>query len=87
MKFRNFELCILIVYVASVYSQTLYFTQQPEAVYYAHSSIPFVIQCKSTGIQITYRRSNVALDTTNSNESYTRSTPEEGIDGSEGGVI
>ena len=87
MKFRNFELCILLAYVASVYSQTLYFTQQPEAVYYAHSSIPFVIQCKSTGIRITYRRSNVALGTTNSNESYTRPTPEEGLDGSEGGVI
>ena len=87
MSFFIYKLCILFAYLVSVYSQALYFTQQPDAVYYAHSSVPFVIQCRSTGSEIKYRRDNVALSTTLSNGSFTRDTPVEGVDGSEEGII
>ena len=76
---------LLLTLSVSVYSQTLLFTQQPNASYYVHTSVPLVIQCASTGTQITYRRENTAISTTPNNEAYTL-TPVENTDASDSGV-
>ena len=70
----------------SVHSQTLMFSQQPEAYYYVHTNVPLVIQCASTGTMITYRRANSGVSTTTSNAAYTQSTPVLNVDASENGV-
>ena len=70
----------------SVHSQTLMFSQQPEAYYYVHTNVPLVIQCASTGTMITYRRANSGVSTTTSNAAYTQSTPVENVDASIAGV-
>ena len=87
MEFFNYKLCLLFAYLVSVYSQSLYFTQQPEAVYYAHNTVQFEIQCRSTGTKIVYRRSDAPMFTASSNESFIRPMPVEGVDGSDAGVI
>ena len=86
MKIFYFHLYTLIISGIFVSSQNLEFTQQPEAVYYAHSTVPLVIQCSSTGSMITYRRDNANIGVTTANEAYTQNTPVENTDGSEGGI-
>ena len=84
MKYLQFY--TLLCFVLFVSSQNLEFIQQPEAVYYIHTSVPLVIQCNSTGSVVTYRRDNTAVRTTVVNEAYTQSTPVEDTDGSEAGI-
>ena len=86
MKISYLYFYTLFCFVLFVSSQNLEFTQQPEAVYYTHTSVPLVIQCSSTGSVITYRRDNTAVRTTVTNEAYTKSTPVEDTDGSEAGI-
>ena len=72
-----FRFYTLLCFALFVSSQNLEFTQQPEAVYYAYSTVPLVIQCISTGSMITYRRDNANIGVTTTNEAYTQNTPVE----------
>ncbi|KAI6654344.1 Hemicentin-1 [Oopsacas minuta] len=86
MKLTYFHFYTLVSYLIFVSSQTLEFTQHPNAVYYTYTGIPLVIQCNSTGDQIIYRRNNVAVRTTTTNQAHTQNSPMVDVDGSAAGV-
>ena len=86
MKLSYLHLYTLLSFALFVSSQNLEFTQQPEAVYYTHTTVPLVIQCNSTGSMTIYRRANTLVRTTTTNEAYIENTPVEDTDGSEAGI-